>query len=229
MSDTDRILHEIERVRQGVGLLRCDALDIERHLHTYEHAAMLRHEQLVHLIRVLMSNHLGHATMHITSTHVDPNKEGPMNPNLPADRMPDTIFPASNIDAGVAISNPRYADGSRVPSGAGIWSISNLTEAGALEVEALPDTVVMVADPSWVDPGDGSTAPKVPQVDADGLPNLVFNARVKTPLVPPRGTKVGGDVLWSAPSMYLVVANITYGDPELGHAVMSVVAIPDEA
>ena len=161
------------------------------------------------------------ATIHVVAVEVGrkPNKEVQMPP---VDHMPDFTLPSSSIRAVLAVVGPKKADGSYATSP--IWSTSDAT---TLPLEAIPDSVVEGPDPSWVDPGDGSTAPIVPLLDANGLQAPVYKTYANTPLTPAEGTSVGALVTWSAPGMADVDLRVVYGDPALGHAAITAGEAPE--
>ncbi len=192
-SDTDRILYEIERVR----LLLNEFENVERLLTEIRDA-------------VKVPGGAGHTVIHVTSARYDPHKEAVPMPNI--DHMPDFVLPASNIDAGLAVVNPRRADGSRVEPGQETWSTS---DAMSLPFEVLPYTKVLDQD------GNEVLDPK------DNLPLHVFNVRARTPLTPDPGVVASGVITWKALGMFDVDIKVAYGDPALGHAAITATQIPD--
>lgn len=148
-----------------------------------------------------------HSTIHVTS--VDFGKGTAMPP---VDHMPDFGLPATNLSAGLAVVNPRLADGTRVPPPTISWET---TDSTVLPIEVLPDTTVKdAAGNDVLDP-------------ADNLPLTVHNVLARTPLTPPPGEKVEATVTWKAPGMFDVDIKVTYGDPALGHAAITATQVPE--
>jgi hypothetical protein len=145
--------------------------------------------------------------IHVVS--VETSKEIPVPP---VDHMPDFTLPSTSVSAGLALVNPRYVDGTRVPPTTISWETSDAT---ALPIEVLPDSTVKdAADADVLDP-------------ADGLPLNIHNVLARTPLTPAPGDKVEGVVTAKAAGMFDVDIKVVYGDPALGHMAITAAIIPE--
>lgn len=157
----------------------------------------------------------GHTSIQVTAVELKP-QEIPMPP---IDHMQDLQLPSSTVRAKLSVVNPRKADGSRVTSVT--WSSSDESQ---VSLQAIPDSNVQVADPAWVDPGDGTTAPLIDEIDpVDGQANQVFATYANTPLDAGSAT-----ITVRASGMADCDVKVTYSDPPLGHFAITAVQAAEE-
>lgn len=194
-SDNDRLIMAIDRAGDRI----IDKLD-----------------EVVQAIRTPKTPSLSRTTIHVVGVELKRKENEPMPP---VDHMPPLQLPASTVRAKLSVVNPRKPDGSRVDSVT--WTSSDETQ---LPLEAIADSTVMGADPNWVDPGDGSSAPIIELLDpADSLPLKVFSTYANTPLDEGQGT-----VTVRSASMADADILIKYSDPPVGHFAIVAVEAAEE-
>lgn len=152
-------------------------------------------------------HHVGHTTIHVVA--VGPYQEKPM-PTV--DHAPDFRLSSANNFAILAVVGALLPNGDYVGTDVDSWTTNNTSNP----LVELPDGIVTEADPNWVDPGDGSTAPQVPKLDAQGRQIPVFYIQVNTP-----GDDGNDTITWSAPGMASCDIHVIWATPPVGHVMIS--------
>jgi len=108
---------------------------------------------------------------------VGTNQEVPPMTPAATDHSPDFKLNSANDYAVPASVGSKKVDGTYLKGSDVTWT----SDDPANQPIALPDGILTVSDPAWVDPGDGSVAPQIPKLDVDGNQVPILSARVNTP------------------------------------------------